>query len=202
LAHKRMRKLEKSLRKEYYQTETTTITTEMIYIIDHRLHKIASSASALLKHKDKLPQERIQEYYSLIQDYLQKEPSSANTHANKDDDDSSTLSSSSPLTEEQLLKASQVNYKIPNPDYISGPDLVMKSLLSPPTPTLLKEENNTNDGDHNNDDNHNHDTTNTKMIEFIQSWRKHFQEKMQPQHLPVGWSVDSPVQCDMRSSSS
>jgi hypothetical protein len=39
------------------------------------------------------------------------------------------------------------------------------------------------------------------IMDFVKEWRYLFQRTVQPQFLPSGWSLDSPVRCDSRSSS-
>lgn len=142
-AHTHMRQLEKSLR--------TDPTTESPHVIDGRLKKIVTSAQALMKYKHKLPPERIEEYVGLLKQYWQV----------------------SELTNGILQKSTLVEFQHPNPYYISGPQLVIDSLLK-------------SDGD----------SDHEKLQEFIRSWRRSFQQRMHPQFLPAGWSVESPVQSD------
>jgi hypothetical protein len=81
------------------------------------------------------------------------------------------------LTVEQLQAASEIESRLPNPKYVSGADLVVIELLQS-----------------NNDDNDNDQA----IRDFVMEWRQHFVDTLQPQFLPAGWSVDSPVQCDIR----
>lgn len=69
------------------------------------------------------------------------------------------------LTSEQLQSAIDVEYRIENPKYVPGAVVVAAYLGS-------DEE---------------------KITAFIRDWRRHFINTMDPQHLPVGWGVDSSV---------
>eukprot|EP00548_Thalassiothrix_antarctica_P014127 CAMPEP_0194179614 /NCGR_PEP_ID=MMETSP0154-20130528/13040_1 /TAXON_ID=1049557 /ORGANISM="Thalassiothrix antarctica, Strain L6-D1" /LENGTH=357 /DNA_ID=CAMNT_0038895023 /DNA_START=12 /DNA_END=1085 /DNA_ORIENTATION=- len=82
--------------------------TAVVKIINFELSKIKSAAMALLNHKNKLPQNKTEEYTLLIQNYLK---------------------TSSELTTEQLRDAASVEHRAPNPDYIPGAELVVNDLL-------------------------------------------------------------------------
>jgi hypothetical protein len=156
--HKRMQRIEDDLR-----TDPDTAAPELI---DKRVHQIRSSATALLKFKDKLPLERIAEYESLLREWYElPQPQPQETVQ-----DDATIATDAPptLTTAQLQTASELESRRPNPKYISGPTLVMESFK--------------------NDD--------EAMADFVREWRSFFFESMQPQFLPTGWSVDSPVVCD------
>jgi hypothetical protein len=158
--HKRMQRIEDNLR-----TDPDTAAPELI---DKRVHQIRSSATALLKFKNKLPLERIAEYESLLCEWYElPQPQPQET---VHDDATITKSASPTLTTAQLQAASELESRRPNPKYISGPTLVMESF--------------------NNDDG--------AMADFVREWRSFFFDSMQPQFLPTGWSVDSPVVCDSR----
>jgi hypothetical protein len=162
--HKRMQRIEDDLR-----TDPDTAAPELI---DKRVHQIRSSATALLRFRNKLPLDRIAEYESLLCEwYGLPQPQPAGT-ANDGDDPAATITTAAPpaLTTAQLQTASELESRRPNPKYISGPTLVMESF--------------------NNDD--------EKMADFVREWRSFFFDSMQPQFLPTGWSVDSPVVCDSR----
>jgi hypothetical protein len=76
------------------------------------------------------------------------------------------------LTNDCLQQASRLESRRPNPDFVSESDLVARHL---------QEQN----GDQ------------TEIITaFVQAWRELFCDEMHPQHLPVGWRIDSPVMCD------
>jgi hypothetical protein len=163
--HKRMQRIEDDLR-----TDPDTAAPELI---DKRVHQIRSSATALLKFKDKLPLERIAEYEALLCEwYGLPQPQPQETAIGTDDDTATAVAPipapPTPLTTAQLQTASDLESRRPNPKYISGPTLVMDSF--------------------NNDD--------EAMADFVREWRSFFFESMQPQFLPTGWSVDSPVVCD------
>jgi hypothetical protein len=89
------------------------------------------------------------------------------------------LDSIDALTDQHLTRASQIEARRPNPKFIPGPSLIME--------VLKKKSDNNNNSD------------NMMIAQFVRDWRLHFLQIMQPKFLPVGWSVDSPVQCDDRS---
>ncbi len=73
------------------------------------------------------------------------------------------------LTNEQLEILSQTDVMVVNEHYIPGANLVMAAL-----------------------------TSDQQITDFILDWRHFFVEHMQPQYLPIGWSIDSPVVSDSR----
>ena len=75
------------------------------------------------------------------------------------------LTGNEPLTKAQLQKACSVKYRVKNPRYVSGSEVVVRSL---------------------NDDR-------KKIEEFIIDWRKHFMTVVDPKYMPTGWGVDNPV---------
>lgn len=77
------------------------------------------------------------------------------------------------LSDKQLQEASNVEYRIANTNYIAGPEFVIRSL-------------------NNNDD---------KIEKFIQDWRQHFVDTVQPRFLPEGWSIDAPVTSNVQDDS-
>ena len=115
---------------------------------DSRLYHLRSCALALMKSRKKLPEEKIKNYEMLVKEYL-------------------NIPADTSLTNEQIQTVANVDYKTENPDYISGPELVINSL-----------------GD-----------DEQKIIDFIKGWRRHFLDTMRPKHLPKGWGVDSNVMC-------
>jgi hypothetical protein len=166
--HKRMQRIEDDLR-----TDPDTAAPELI---DKQVHQIRSSATALLKFRDKLPLDRIADYEALLCEWYElpqpePHPTITETANDKMHDDTATITTEAPpsaLTTALLQTASELESRRPNPKYISGPTLVMDSF-------------------NNNDE---------AMADFVREWRSFFFESMQPQFLPTGWSVDSPVVCD------
>jgi exonuclease 3'-5' domain-containing protein 2 len=73
------------------------------------------------------------------------------------------------IPSEDLLRdlAENLETDRPNPGYVPIAELVVQSLH-----------------------------TDRDVSEFIRSWRRLFLETLQPRYLPVGWSVDSPVEND------
>lgn len=77
------------------------------------------------------------------------------------------LSPEEELTEEILKKGTQINYDIPNPKFIPPSKIIVDAMC----------------------------TNDEETRAFVRAWRKHFLDTMEPQYLPTGWSVDSPVEC-------
>jgi len=71
------------------------------------------------------------------------------------------------LTEEILKQGSQIDYDIPNTAFIPPSEVIVGAFCK--------------------DD--------EEIRAFVKAGRKHFVETMEPQYLPAGWSVDSPVEC-------
>lgn len=136
----RQNQLEKTLR--------TNPDSALAFLTDHYLYQTRSMALALLRWKAKLPLSTLEEYKDLVRMHLKLAPSDE-------------------LTPELLQRAIDVEYKVPNAEYIPGAKLVVESLVS------------TDQIDH-----------------FVQGWRRHFCEVIQPRFLPEGWSVDSPASSD------
>lgn len=80
-------------------------------------------------------------------------------------------------TEEQLQLASRLEPRCPNPYFVSGPDLVERGLLRDAKERDMDD----------------------VIMGFVKEWRCLFQRTLQPQFLPLGWAVDSPVRCESRS---
>ena len=113
--------------------------------VDIHLHQVRSAALALLRWKDTIPAEKLKEYDSMVRNHLNV--------------------TSGELSKEKLQEAIDIEYQIANPNYIAGPEWVVRSLHS--------------------DD--------IKLERFIKQWRQHFVSTVQPKFLPYGWSVDAPV---------
>eukprot|EP00540_Astrosyne_radiata_P013936 CAMPEP_0116845022 /NCGR_PEP_ID=MMETSP0418-20121206/13028_1 /TAXON_ID=1158023 /ORGANISM="Astrosyne radiata, Strain 13vi08-1A" /LENGTH=380 /DNA_ID=CAMNT_0004476071 /DNA_START=978 /DNA_END=2120 /DNA_ORIENTATION=- len=119
--------------------------------IDRHLYQIRNRALALLRWKSKLPPEKQHVYEQDVQNYL----------ATIEGDDKKKE-----LTDNRLQKViDEIVYNVPNPSYIPGPQLVVKSLEEDP-----------------------------EMIQqFVWDWRQLFLDTLAPRHLPDGWRMDSPV---------
>ena len=123
--------------------------------VDKQLHRVRSAALALLRWKHKLPSQKIDEYNQLIRAFL-------NLSSDKKE-----------LSARQLQEAVDVKHRIPNPNYIPGPEFVIGSLKN-----------------------------NDVLIEkFIKEWRQHFVDTVQPKFLSKGWSVDAPVMSNIQDDS-
>lgn len=136
-----MNELEEDLR--------TDPSTAVVDQVDPHKQHVRSAALALLRWKEKLPENRIEEYDTVVRDHL-------------------GVISNQALSEEQLQQAIDVEYRVPNPNYISGAELVANDLMQ---------------GGHD------------KIADFVKEWRTFFLETVQPRHLPHGWQVDAPVNC-------
>jgi hypothetical protein len=131
-------------------------------LTDPHRHAVRNAAVALSKWRTKLPKEKIEEYERKIADYFD-------------------MNHQKPIPEAILLEACQLTTRIPNPNFVSGVDLVIESLL-------VKNHSNPNHADNGN----NFDED--QLAEFIREWRRSFVESIQPRFLPTAWSVDAPVQ--------
>jgi len=124
---------------------------EARYETDHELYKVRSSALALMNWRHQIPEEKIAFHESTVRAYFEKE--------------GEPVKEAEELSKEQLQKAIDIDYRIENPKFVSGPELVVNAIL--------------------NDD--------ETMAEFVRDWRRHFLDTLHPRHLPSGWSVNHPV---------
>lgn len=127
------------------------------FIEDPHLSQIKSWAIALARWKEKMPPEKIKRYETTIREYL---VNICNDGPEKD----ALRSGKDELTKEQLQKACSVDYRVKNLNYLSGSEIVVRSLK---------------DSD--------------SIEAFIIDWRKHFIDTVIPRHMPKGWRVDNPV---------
>jgi hypothetical protein len=125
---------------------------------DPHLYHIRSCAIALAKWKNSMPIEKIESYETEVRSYL-------STYCTDEEEKALLLSGKQPLTKKQLEKVCGVKYRVKNPSYIPGSEVVVRSLNQDPK----------------------------KIEEFIVEWRKHFIATVNPKHMPTGWSVDNPV---------
>jgi hypothetical protein len=86
------------------------------------------------------------------------------------------------LTPERLRAAVDLDEKVPNPDYASPSEELVRSLLA-----VRSEEGSGTDGG---------EGCFPGIERFVRDWRLHFVTSMQPRYMPRGWSVDHPVRCD------
>ena len=138
---RRQCELEQNLRKDP--------STAKKVIPSKELYHVRSCALALINHGDKLPAAKQEEYTTLIRGHHK-------------------LNDGEELTKELLQDTIDMEFTIPNENYIGGAELVIGAL--------------------NEDD--------EKIADFIRDWRYHFLETAQPRYLPIGWEIDSPVHCD------
>jgi len=131
-------------------------------IDDPHLHHIRSCAIALVKWKDKMPAEKVESHSKTVREHLA-------SVCKWEDQREALLNGKEELNKAQLQKACGVNYRVKNPNFVEGAELVVRSLK---------------------------DAKSTE--EFIVGWRKHFVATVNPQHMPTGWRVDNPVVCGSR----
>ena len=182
ISHGRMQELEDRLR----GGKNNMVSAQPAWN-DPVLTKVRSAACALLRRRDQLPDDKIREYTAVVRDYFH------DTQQQKNAKDDCRLA----LTIEQLQQASQVEPRQPNPQYISGPDLVMQDIswkirrrLSVGRSKAGSDRDVTIAVD---DDN---DVELRVLGDFVREWRSLFCQTMRPRCLPKGWSVDAPVICD------
>ncbi len=152
---KRMKRMEHDLRMKM-TTDGDAFCSPVIE--DPHLYHVRSCAIALVKWKDTIPKEKIDSYEKEVRTYL--------ADCCKDETKKETiLTGNEPLTKSQLQKACSVKYRVKNPRYVPGSEVVVRSL----------------NGDK------------EKIEEFIVEWRKHFIATVDPNHMLTGWRVDNPV---------
>jgi hypothetical protein len=205
----------------YEQSYRTDPNTRLKVIVDEKLKHIKSYSRALHLYKDKLPKQRIQLYenyilkeYVLINNQNKNDANDIhnnnisnnnnnnnnNTDDNNDDDKldviikasnstatTTTTTGAMTLTTETVanetkmtttttiipddtlrqLSENLITEKL-NPKYIPLVDLVMKHKLK----------------------------TDQDVREFVIGWRQFFVDTLNPQYLPIGWSINSPVEID------
>ena len=196
----RKKHLEQRLRQQHEQRErerkqghgTMHINTSFPYLIDKERQSIASSAQALLKWKHQLPPSRQVEYGQRLQEWMHKTqpPQTQSPESAMGNDANETTDSVTHLLNDTVVlqELSQLEFRRPNPHYISGPELVHRWLFRRESSSSATT---TTQDDHHHPD---HD----RIAGFIRDWRQHFCETHHPRYLPKGWSVESPVMCDSR----
>jgi hypothetical protein len=154
---RRMKRLEDEVRRRENISRSDPV------VEDPYLGHVRSCAIALMKWKETMPNDQVGRYVEVVRDYLMS--------ACENRDETTTLPNDgggmTELTESQLQKACNVNHRVKNPNFVSGSDIVVRSLK----------------GD-------------ARLLgQFIVDWRKHFVNTVNPRHMPTGWSVDNPVVC-------
>lgn len=129
------------------------------YVNNERLYKVRSSALALLNWKHQIPEKQISLHEKRVLDYLKS------SDEEKEKDKNDKLHDEKSLTNSQLQQLIDMEYRIENPDFVPGPELVVNSII--------------------NDE--------EKIADFVRSWRRHFIETVHPRFLPDGWSIDHHV---------
>ena len=154
----RMQSLEDDLRT---QLTDPTVDSRHATFLDPTLQTTRSAASALLKRKTQLPPEKVTEYDQVVRAFY-----------NLSEEDDTTQ-----ITEEQLQLASHLEPRCPNPNFLSGSDLVERKLLRDAKEREMDD----------------------VILDFVKEWRSLFHRTLQPQFLPSGWAIDCPVRCESRS---
>ena len=151
---RRMKQMEHDLRLQTGQCNESPVIEDA-----HKYH-VRSAAIALVKWRDKMPDDKVSSHEKDVREYL------ASICKNEEETDA-IFNGTEELTKQQLQTACSVNYRIKNPDFVTGSEVVVRSLK----------------GD-------------AKMIEeFIIDWRRHFIATVNPQHMPTGWRIENPVVC-------
>jgi len=154
---RRMNRIEGELRDEMNKTLNGHDYWCLPVIDDNYLYHVRSCAIALVKWRDKMPSETVESHEREVREYL----------ASQIEIQPDTNDEKAPLTKAQLQSVCAINYRVKNPEYVSGKELVIKNLNS--------------DG--------------AKIESFIKGWRQHFIDKLHPGFMPKGWSVNNPVVC-------
>jgi hypothetical protein len=154
---RRMNRIESELRDLLSQTNSDVDYWCLPVIDDTYLYHVRSCAIALVKWRENMPVETVKSHEREVRMYL----------ASLNENDGLALEDDTPLTKAQLQSVCAVNYRIKNPEYITGSELVVKSL----------------------------DCDGEKIESFIKEWRQHFLDIVRPRFMPKGWSVDNPVVC-------
>ena len=164
----------------YERLYRTDPSTKAAVVVDYERKRIKSWARALWKHGDKLPPDRVEEYGDGVRAYLR-----ANNHRHPNEDgttntneientvlllDKATESGSRGAIPGAVLRDLALNLATErkNPSYVPLASLVVENLCR----------------------------TDREVQEFVVGWRRFFVDTLCPRHLPVGWSVDSPVRVD------
>eukprot|EP00986_Skeletonema_menzelii_P013320 scaffold7658_cov140-Skeletonema_menzelii.AAC.10 len=154
---KRMKRMETDLRMKMTQADAFCSPV----IEDAHLYHVRSCAIALVKWKDTIPEEKVFEYETTVRSYLAE-------CCKNETEREMILTGDEPLTKAQLQKACSVKYRVKNPRFVPGSEVVVRSL----------------------------DDDRKKIEEFIVDWRKHFIAVVDPKYMPTGWRVDNPVAKD------
>jgi hypothetical protein len=171
--------------------------THRAMLQDPTLRLVKSSARALLWHRDKLPttkQERCEE--TILMHVLQRRKQQPETIVSVHD-----------ITDELLHELAHMETDRPNQYYISTSDLVTQQRLmksSSTTPQIMENKELSKDT---NDDRKVSSSSSSDIDmdigmddhaieEFVRQWRRLFIDTLQPQFLPIGWSIDNPVTND------
>lgn len=159
---KRMKEMEREAR-----TKTGGWARDAVPTIENpHLHHVRGCAIALVKWKENMPAERVESYERDVREYLAG-------RCEGEEEKATLLRGEEALTKKQLQRACGVNYRVRNPNFVPGAEVVVR---------LLKD---------------------AKSIEdFIIDWRKYFISTFNPRHMPTGWRVDNPVACGTRGAGS
>lgn len=101
------------------------LLNEFPVIDDPILGNVRSCAIALVRWKDKMPQEKIASHERDVREYL------ASICKNEQEREA-ILNGTEELTKSQLQKACSVNYRRKNPNFVPGSEVVVRSLANNP----------------------------------------------------------------------
>ena len=154
---KRMNRLEDEVRRRENISRSSPV------VEDPYLGHVRSCAIALMKWKETMPNDQVIRYEKVVRNYLMCACVKRDEGVTPWNDGGGMTE----LTKSQLQKACNVNHRVNNPNFVSGSEIVVRSL----------------GGD-------------AKLLgQFIVDWRKHFVNTVNPRHMPTGWCVDNPVVC-------
>jgi len=134
-----------TLRKLLKKEDKISHQNEPLWTVDPVLKEVKSAACALRKYKDVLPEQRQIELKRTLRSYFKKEESDQ-------------------ITEEEIEKAAEIEFKTKNEECESHEERLVKQLK-----------------------------THQDIEHFVRRWRKHFLETMKPKFMPIGWDLDHPV---------
>mmetsp|Transcript_11048 Transcript_11048/g.15934 ORF Transcript_11048/g.15934 Transcript_11048/m.15934 type:complete len:292 (+) Transcript_11048:2-877(+) len=158
----RMNEMEEASRLERRKMASFNADEDKAFFVNPELYRVRSCALALNNWKDKLPMEKVAIYETLVRSYFESADPKPRI---ENDTNGDTPPSYNILTPELLQQVIDLEYRVANPTFISGSQILVESLEQ--------------------DDN--------KIEAFIKDWRCHFLRVARPKFLPTGWDVDSPV---------
>eukprot|EP00555_Chaetoceros_dichaeta_P014893 CAMPEP_0198253032 /NCGR_PEP_ID=MMETSP1447-20131203/3502_1 /TAXON_ID=420782 /ORGANISM="Chaetoceros dichaeta, Strain CCMP1751" /LENGTH=406 /DNA_ID=CAMNT_0043938521 /DNA_START=84 /DNA_END=1304 /DNA_ORIENTATION=+ len=142
---------------------------------DQRLYKVRSAAVALKKWAGRMPMEKVREHEMMVMDYLQEREGvllvgdDGADHQVQQRQHPDNLDDVKQLSSTDLQRAIDVKYRVENTNFVSSHQVVVSAIV---------------------------ESGEEGVSDFVKGWRRHFLDTVQPQYMPVGWSVDNSVACD------